>query len=333
MKPRKSPPAGSAALQSGLVIASHGRHCVVETADGQRVICHPRGKKSQAVAGDRVLWQASQDEGCIERIEPRRNLLYRQDEMRTKSFAANIDQALILLAAEPAFSEPQLARALIACQAAGITPLIALNKADLAAAFSHAWRRLAPYRRMGCTVLPLAAAPAAAPGAAAMHALTPQALAAAHLAGRVTLVLGPSGAGKSTLINALIPHARAATGEISQALGSGRHTTTATTWYWLDAARTSALIDSPGFQEFGLRHIAPAQLAGLMPDFAPHLGACRFYNCTHLHEPGCGVRAAVHDEGVDDGSASQAISPSRYRIYADLSAELDQQAWQARGKA
>ena len=89
MKPRKSPPAGSAALQSGLVIASHGRHCVVETADGQRVICHPRGKKSQAVAGDRVLWQASQDEGCIERIEPRRNLLYRQDEMRTKSFAAN----------------------------------------------------------------------------------------------------------------------------------------------------------------------------------------------------------------------------------------------------
>ena len=329
MKPRKSPPAGSAALQSGLVIASHGRHCVVETADGQRVICHPRGKKSQAVAGDRVLWQASQDEGCIERIEPRRNLLYRQDEMRTKSFAANIDQALILLAAEPAFSEHQLARALIACQAAGITPLIALNKADLAAAFSHAWRRLAPYRRMGCTVLPLAAAP----GAAAMHALTPQALAAVHLTGRVTLVLGPSGAGKSTLINALIPHARAATGEISQALGSGRHTTTATTWYWLDAARTSALIDSPGFQEFGLRHIAPAQLAGLMPDFAPHLGACRFYNCTHLHEPGCGVRAAVHDEGADDGSASLAISPSRYRIYADLSAELDQQAWQARGKA
>lgn len=163
MKPRKSPPAGSAALQSGLVIASHGRHCVVETADGQRVICHPRGKKSQAVAGDRVLWQASQDEGCIERIEPRRNLLYRQDEMRTKSFAANIDQALILLAAEPAFSEHQLARALIACQAARITPLIALNKADLAAAFSHAWRRLASYRRMGCTVLPLAAAPAAAP--------------------------------------------------------------------------------------------------------------------------------------------------------------------------
>ena len=86
-------------------------------------------------------------------------------------------------------------------------------------------------------------------------------------------------------------------------------------------------------QEFGLRHIAPAQLAGLMPDFAPHLGACRFYNCTHLHEPGCGVRTAVHDEGADDGSASQAISPNRYRIYADLSAELDQQAWQARGKA
>ena len=110
-KNRKSDWVAPAVLQNGLVIASHGRHCVVETDDGQRVICHPRGKKSQAVAGDRVLWQPSQDEGCIERIEPRRNLLYRQDEMRAKSFAANIDQALILLAAEPVFSEHQLTHA------------------------------------------------------------------------------------------------------------------------------------------------------------------------------------------------------------------------------
>jgi hypothetical protein len=86
------------------------------------VICHPRGKKSQVVVGDRVLWLPSQDEGTIEKIEERRNLFYRQDEIRTKSFAANLDQVLILIAAEPEFSESQLARALIAAEAEHITP-------------------------------------------------------------------------------------------------------------------------------------------------------------------------------------------------------------------
>lgn len=109
-------------LERGLVVAGHGRHCMVETSDGQRVICHPRGKKSQSVVGDRVLWQPSQDEGTIEKVEERRNLFYRQDEIRTKSFAANLDQVLILIAAEPEFSESQLSRALIAAEAEHITP-------------------------------------------------------------------------------------------------------------------------------------------------------------------------------------------------------------------
>ncbi|RYF69621.1 MAG: ribosome small subunit-dependent GTPase A, partial [Comamonadaceae bacterium] len=90
-----APHATADALHTGIVIASHGRHCVVETPDGQHVICHPRGKKSQAVVGDRVRWQASEDEGTIEKVDPRRNLFYRQDEIRTKSFAANLDHVLI----------------------------------------------------------------------------------------------------------------------------------------------------------------------------------------------------------------------------------------------
>ena len=290
---------------------------MVELTAGERVICHPRGKKLGVVVGDRVRWRPSHDEGTVEQIAPRRNLLYRQDAVRTKSFAANLDQVLILLAAEPEFSEHQLARALIACEAADIEPLIALNKADLAAPFERAWQRLAPYRAMGYAVLPLAARPqgGAAPADDGLAAL------AQRLQARTTLVLGPSGAGKSTLINRLVPGAAAQTGEISQALGSGRHTTTTTTWYWLDAARRSALIDSPGFQEFGLHHIDPMQLAAYMPDLRPHVAACRFYNCTHLHEPGCGVRAA---QGFDteSGSGAQGISASRYKIYSDLFAEL-----------
>ena len=144
-----------AALNTGLVVGSHGRHCVVETATGQRLICHPRGKKSQSVVGDRVRWQAATDEGTIERVETRRNLFYRQDEIRTKSFAANLDQVLILIAAEPEFSETQLTRALIAAEAEKIQPIIALNKSDLGAPFDLAWQRLSPYRDMGYSMVPL----------------------------------------------------------------------------------------------------------------------------------------------------------------------------------
>ena len=298
-------------VDRGLVVASHGRHVVVETPEGRRLICHPRGKRNQAVVGDRVRWLASGDEGSIEQVEPRRNLFYRQDEIRTKSFAANLDQVLILVAAEPEFSESQLARALIAAEAERIRPLIVLNKSDLAQPFARAWSRLAPYRRMGYSVLPLSLkAPASEAELAALQA---------QLQGRATLVLGPSGAGKSTLINRLVPGAQAQTGEISTALHSGKHTTTSTSWYWVDAARSTALIDSPGFQEFGLQHIAAAQLAGLMPDLRAHAGQCRFYNCSHLHEPGCDVIAAV-----DQNPDGTGISPSRYKLYSDLHAELSQ---------
>jgi ribosome biogenesis GTPase len=94
----------------GLVVASHGRHVWVEDAQGERRICHPRGKKNQAVVGDHVQWTASEDGGSIESVDTRKNLFYRQDEIRTKSFAANIDQVLVLVAAEPDFSQSQLAR-------------------------------------------------------------------------------------------------------------------------------------------------------------------------------------------------------------------------------
>ncbi|MEY2736213.1 MAG: ribosome small subunit-dependent GTPase A [Burkholderiaceae bacterium] len=293
-------------LHDGLVVASFGRHCLVESGDGARRICHPRGKKSEVVVGDRVQWSSSGDEGAVESITERRNLFYRQDDLRTKSFAANLDQVLVLVAAEPVFSQALLARALIAAHAQGITPLIALNKQDLSEPFARAWERLAPYRAMGYTVLPLAlrSSDAQASGLA---------LLAQALDGHTTLVLGPSGAGKSTLINRLVPQAQAQTGEISQALNSGRHTTTRTTWYWLDEARRGALIDSPGFQAFGLQHIAATDLARWMPDLAEHAGECRFANCTHRHEPGCGVLQALQGGAID---------ASRHDIYSQLFDEL-----------
>jgi ribosome biogenesis GTPase len=306
-------------LQNGLVVAGHGRHVWVETDDGQRVICHARGKKSQTVVGDKVLWLPSQDEGTIEKVQPRRNLFYRQDEIRTKSFAANLDQILILIAAEPEYSEAQLTRALIAAEAEQIQPIIALNKRDLGAPFALAWDRLAPYRDMGYTLLPLALKPKSvqpnevSPEEPALDAL---------LAGKTTLVLGPSGSGKSTLINRMVPNAQVLTNVISTALNSGKHTTTSTTLYWTDEARSTAIIDSPGFQEFGLHHIEPMRLAKLMPDIAAHAGGCKFYNCTHLHEPGCGVIS-----NVELAPSQHGINSRRYKLYSDLFAELSQKRY------
>jgi ribosome biogenesis GTPase / thiamine phosphate phosphatase len=131
--------------------------------------------------------------------------------------------------------------------------------------------------------------------------------------GEVVSVLGPSGSGKSTLINLLVPDAGAQVGEVSRSLNTGRHTTTTTQWYWLDAARSGALIDSPGFREFGLRQVDAQALPRLMPDLREASTRCRFYNCTHRDEPGCGVRAAVE---------SGAIGESRYRIYLEILDEL-----------
>jgi ribosome biogenesis GTPase len=131
-----------------------------------------------------------------------------------------------------------------------------------------------------------------------------------------------------------VPNARALTGEISQALNSGKHTTTSTSLYWVGdrpnsvdvgGART-AIIDSPGFQEFGLQHIPQNQLASCMPDLKRYVASCKFYNCTHLHEPGCGVLSALQK----DESATlkpEEVSQRRHRIYAQLFEELGQQRW------
>ncbi|WP_246480451.1 ribosome small subunit-dependent GTPase A [Inhella gelatinilytica] len=285
-----------------MVVRGHGRHYLVEAADGTRVLCHPRGKKSEAVVGDRVRWAPSGDEGVIEALEPRRNLLYRQDEWRSKSFAANVDQLLVLVAVEPVFSESLLSRALVAAAEAGMEARIGLNKTDLPAV-QAARQRLAPYRAMGVPVFEWSLTTAME---TALAELRP------WLQGKSTVVLGPSGTGKSTLTNGLVPDAQAQVGSISEALNSGRHTTTHTQWYWIEPG--TGWLDSPGFQTFGIQHVVPAHLASLMPDLASALEApCRFANCTHRQEPGCSVRAAV---------ANGSIHENRYRIYLELFEEL-----------
>ncbi|CAE6781420.1 MULTISPECIES: ribosome small subunit-dependent GTPase A [Paraburkholderia] len=304
----KAPRAPSSTRVGGLVIAAHGRHYLVAPEDGSPMLqCFPRGKRSEVAVGDRVIYEpTSADQGVIVEIGERRNLLYRSDQYKSKLFAANLDQLLIVLATEPHFSEDLLGRALVAAEANELKPLIVLNKIDVTGALEGARKRLEPYRALGYTVVEVSIK--TQPDAAHPALLE-------HLQGHSTLLLGQSGMGKSTLVNLLIPDAEVATREISTALNSGRHTTTFTRLYPLPGADGGALIDSPGFQEFGLHHLTEGRLERAFPEFRPLLPNCRFYNCHHLQEPGCAIL-----EAVADGR----IRRERHALYAQLVHEASQ---------
>lgn len=280
----------------GQVIAAFGRQYLAELADGKIITCLTRGKKSDVACGDIVEIKHTADaQGVIEAILPRTSLLYRSDAFRQKIIAANVTQIIIVVAAEPPFSDELLARCLVAAQDQKLQVLIVLNKCDLKAQADAARKQLAPYYQIGYRILELSATQDSAP-------LLP------FLQGQCSVLVGQSGMGKSTLINGLLPDAKAATREISTVLNSGKHTTTHARLYHLNA--NSHLIDCPGVQMFGLHHLSFGEIEQGFIEFAPYLGKCRFHDCHHTHEPNCAIQQAVADGKID---------ARRFQVFQDIS--------------
>ncbi|HLS17712.1 MAG TPA: ribosome small subunit-dependent GTPase A [Paenalcaligenes sp.] len=288
----------------GRIIATFGRNFIARCCtSAQQYQCYTRGKRTGVAIGDYVLLTPQGDQqAAIEKTLERKNLLYRSDNHRSKLFAANFDRLLFVLAPEPDFSLDLAGRAYTAAINAGVEMHIILNKADLPTA-EQARKKLQPLQGIDIPIIETSI----------HHPEQLKNTLLPLLKDKSSLLLGQSAMGKSSILNVLVPDAQAQTRAHSQALGTGRHTTTDSRLYDLPN-QWGYIIDSPGFQSFGLAHLELEHLLKGFPDFYEALQNCRFYNCTHRHEPGCGILAAK-----DAGH----INPQRYQLYCRLIAELE----------
>lgn len=297
---------------SGTVVRATGSWYEVHT-EGGNVRCRIRGRlrlrgvrsTNPVVVGDVVRCEAADDGSCvIAEVLPRRNYVIRRASNLSKEshiIASNLDQALLLVTlAEPATAPEFIDRFLVTCEAYKVPVTILLSKTDIqhpeALAEFHAVYEGAGYRVLEVSALE-------GTGVEAVRGL---------LSGRTTLVAGNSGVGKSTLVQSIDPALDIRTGEISDSHHRGRHTTTFSTMYPL--AGGGWIIDTPGIKGFGLIDIDDAELWHYFPEMMRYAPDCRFYNCTHTHEPGCAVI-----EAVERGD----ISFARYESYLKIRSEDD----------
>ena len=299
---------------SGVVVRATGSWYEV-LSEGERFQCRIRGKlrlkgvrsTNPVVVGDEVQCLTDeQGSHVIVDITPRRNYVIRRASNLSKEshiIASNIDRAMLVVTLSSPRTAPEFVdRFLITCEAYSIPATILLAKIDLAEDRREevdAFR--ATYESAGYEVVEISAK--FGTGLDRVKEL---------VAGRTTLVAGNSGVGKSTLIGTLEPTLDVRTGEISQSHNKGRHTTTFSTMYPLTGG--GSIIDTPGVKGFGLIDIEDAELCRYFPDMMRYAPDCRYYNCTHVHEPDCAVVRAV-EKGE--------IAYSRYESYLKILDEDD----------
>ena len=297
---------------TGVVMRATGSWYEVAGA-GRRIRCRIRGRlrlrgvrsTNPVVVGDEVECLADENgDWTIVDIRPRRNYVIRRASNLSKEshiIAANLDRALLLATLRSPATPPEFVdRFLVTCEAYKVPVTILLSKADLQDPGAlEAFR--AVYEGAGYEVVEVSTEDGR--GIDRVREL---------LAGRTTLLSGNSGVGKSTLVRAIDPSLDIRTGEISESHGKGRHTTTFSTMYPL--AGGGAVIDTPGIKGFGLLDIDDAELWHYFPEMLRTAAGCRFYNCTHTHEPGCAVAEAVRRGTIDAG---------RYESYLKILDEDD----------
>lgn len=280
-------------------------------AQGRRLTCVLAGRLKQgegprAAVGDRVrVERTAEGEGRIVEILPRRSKLARRavTGRSEQVIAANLDQVVPVFAvARPAPNPTMLDRLLAIAELHGLDAFVVANKVDLGDPTGFE-----AYRRAGYEVL----------AASAREGTGLEAL-ADRLRGKTSALAGPSGAGKSSLLNALVPGLDRRVGEVSGEVGRGRHTTVNATLVPLPDG--GYVCDTPGLQVLRLWSMEPDELAAAFPEFRPLLGTCRFNDCRHLEEPGCGIQSALEEGRVDR---------SRYDSYRVLleEAEEERRAW------
>lgn len=300
-------------METGVVTKSTGSWYVVRRENGGQTECRMRGKlrlkgsrtTNPVAVGDRVDMEYDGDEYVITRIHERRNYIIRRSTNLSKEahiIATNIDQALLVAT----ISHPQtptvfIDRFLITAEAYNIPAVILFNKTDLydGSDLSRMRELMAVYTSAGY--------PCHALSAEEPESLLPF---KALLENKTTVLSGMSGVGKSTLINRVEPSLRLKVSAISDSHDTGRHTTTFAEMF--PVGENGYIIDTPGLRSFGIIDIAKEEIAHFFPEFFKAAEHCRFYNCTHTHEPGCAVTEAVR---------KGAISESRYWSYLSMMEE------------